>query len=114
MWENMRTLLTAVIPVAEQAGVRLALHPEDPPVGPGRPGRLSALRVFHTKSILYGAFVWARRALNRKKTAGSGPRRSRSSMAARASSSLSSPSSTRCRSTIGLSWDVDTCHYWPI
>jgi hypothetical protein len=38
MWANMRTLLTAVIPVAEQAGVRLALHPEDPPVGPGRSG----------------------------------------------------------------------------
>ena len=27
-------------------------------------GRLSALRVFLRKSILYGAFVWARRALN--------------------------------------------------
>ena len=27
-------------------------------------GRLSALRAFHSKSVLYGAFVWARRALN--------------------------------------------------
>jgi hypothetical protein len=27
------------------------------------PGRLSALGVFHSKSPLYGAFVWARRAL---------------------------------------------------
>ena len=35
--------------------------------GPGPPGRLSALRVFLWKSILYGAFVWARRALNRRK-----------------------------------------------
>ena len=27
-------------------------------------GRLSALSIFLCKSILYGAFVWARRALN--------------------------------------------------
>ena len=32
-----------------------------------RLGRLSALRVFHSKSVLYGAFVWARRALNIQK-----------------------------------------------
>ena len=29
-----------------------------------RPGRLSALSVLHRKSVLYGAFVWARLALN--------------------------------------------------
>jgi glutamate synthase (NADPH/NADH) len=29
-----------------------------------RPGRLSALRVSHSKSLLYGAFVWARRPLH--------------------------------------------------
>jgi hypothetical protein len=32
-----------------------------------RSGRLSALSVFLCKSLLYGAFVWARRALNRRK-----------------------------------------------
>jgi hypothetical protein len=32
-----------------------------------RPGRLSALRVFHSKSGLYGAFVKVRRALNSQK-----------------------------------------------
>ena len=32
-----------------------------------RPGRLSALSVFHSKSILYGACVWERRALNSPK-----------------------------------------------
>jgi hypothetical protein len=32
-----------------------------------RPGRLSALRVFLCKSVFYGAFVWARRALNSPK-----------------------------------------------
>ena len=31
------------------------------------PGRLSAISVFHSKSVLYGAFVWARRALNGRK-----------------------------------------------
>jgi hypothetical protein len=31
------------------------------------PGRSSALRIFNSKSVLYGAFVWARRALNRPK-----------------------------------------------
>ena len=34
---------------------------------PGRPGRLSGLGVSHSKSVLYGAFVWARRALNNQK-----------------------------------------------
>ena len=32
-----------------------------------RPGRLSAISVFLCKSVFYGAFVWARRALNRQK-----------------------------------------------
>jgi hypothetical protein len=38
-----------------------------------RPGRLGALSVSHSKSVLYGAFVWARGALNRRKPAVSGP-----------------------------------------
>jgi mannonate dehydratase len=32
MWANVSYFLKAVIPVAEQSGVRLALHPNDPPV----------------------------------------------------------------------------------
>ena len=32
MWSNIKHLLDAVIPVAEASSVRLALHPEDPPV----------------------------------------------------------------------------------
>ena len=40
---------------------------ESDEIGPGPPGRLSALTVFHSKSVLYGAFVWARRALNSPK-----------------------------------------------
>ena len=31
MWENVTYFLKAVVPVAEEAGVRLALHPNDPP-----------------------------------------------------------------------------------
>jgi mannonate dehydratase len=32
IWENLTYFLKAVIPVAEKAGVRMALHPNDPPV----------------------------------------------------------------------------------
>lgn len=32
MWENYAYFIRAVLPVAEEAGVRLALHPDDPPV----------------------------------------------------------------------------------
>ena len=32
MWERMEKFVKAVIPVAEKAGVRMALHPDDPPV----------------------------------------------------------------------------------
>jgi mannonate dehydratase len=32
LWDNITYFLKAVIPVAEKAGVRLALHPNDPPV----------------------------------------------------------------------------------
>ena len=31
LWENLAYFLERVVPVAEQAGVRLAIHPDDPP-----------------------------------------------------------------------------------
>ena len=34
MWDNVTYFLKAVIPVAEQAGVRMGLHPDDPPISP--------------------------------------------------------------------------------
>lgn len=32
LWENLEYFLTRVVPAAEEAGVRIALHPDDPPV----------------------------------------------------------------------------------
>ena len=36
LWENLRYFLERVVPVAEEAGVKLAMHPDDPPLSPIR------------------------------------------------------------------------------
>lgn len=36
MWDNITYFLKAVIPVAEKAGIKMALHPDDPPLSPLR------------------------------------------------------------------------------
>lgn len=36
LWENLRYFLERVVPVAERAGVGLAMHPDDPPLSPIR------------------------------------------------------------------------------
>jgi D-mannonate dehydratase len=36
IWANIEYFLKAVIPVAEKAGVKMALHPDDPPISPLR------------------------------------------------------------------------------
>ncbi len=36
LWDTLATFLRRVVPVAERAGVRLALHPDDPPYSPIR------------------------------------------------------------------------------
>lgn len=34
MWDNLERFLRAVVPAAEATGVRLAMHPDDPPLSP--------------------------------------------------------------------------------
>jgi len=36
LWDNLAYFLERVVPVAEEAGVRLAMHPDDPPLSPIR------------------------------------------------------------------------------
>ncbi len=36
IWDNMTYFLKRIIPVAEKAGVKMALHPDDPPISPLR------------------------------------------------------------------------------
>ncbi len=48
MLENLAYFLKAVMPVAEQAGVRLALHPDDPPVPRGTPPLAGAAHIVST------------------------------------------------------------------
>jgi mannonate dehydratase len=44
IWENYRYFIKAVLPVAEEAGVTLALHPDDPPM----PSLGGVARLFHS------------------------------------------------------------------
>jgi hypothetical protein len=74
VWANLRLVgqpntflaeskaLDGVPPLVEQLFAQLPKS-----YGPGRPGRLSALSVSLCKSVFYGAFVWARRALKSQK-----------------------------------------------
>lgn len=52
MWANHQYFLDAVLPVAEEVGVRLALHPDDPPVDEPLGG---AARIFTTPASLVAA-----------------------------------------------------------
>ena len=36
LWDGLEYFLNAVIPVADEAGVKLAMHPDDPPLSPIR------------------------------------------------------------------------------
>jgi mannonate dehydratase len=52
MWANHQYFLDAVLPVAEEEGVRLALHPDDPPVDEPLGG---AARIFNSPASLVRA-----------------------------------------------------------
>ena len=48
MWDNLAYFLKAVIPAAEKANVRMALHPDDPPVPSGTPALAGAAHIVST------------------------------------------------------------------
>lgn len=53
MWNNLTYFLKAVVPVAEKAGVRMALHPNDPPV-PVSHGHAQIVATFNDWKRLIG------------------------------------------------------------
>jgi mannonate dehydratase len=55
MWEGLEYFLKAVVPVAEESGVRLAMHPDDPPqqVDRNLPRIMSSVEAFHRLLSLY-------------------------------------------------------------
>lgn len=55
MWENYRYFIEAVLPVAEEEGLRLALHPDDPPV----PMLGGVARLFYRPEGFYKAYEMA-------------------------------------------------------
>lgn len=57
MWANYQYFLDAVLPVAEEVGVRLSLHPDDPPVSEPLGG---AARIFTSPAALVEARERAR------------------------------------------------------
>ena len=48
LWDNLERFLHTVLPVAEEAGIQLALHPDDPPL----PSLLGQERIIHSHAAL--------------------------------------------------------------
>jgi mannonate dehydratase len=55
IWENYRYFIQRVMPVAEQAGIRMALHPDDPPI----PSLRGIGRIFGTPEAFDRAYSMA-------------------------------------------------------
>ncbi|MEO7299338.1 MAG: mannonate dehydratase [Verrucomicrobiota bacterium] len=49
LWENLERFLNEVLPVAEKSGVKLALHPDDPPL----PELLGQPRIIYSNAALH-------------------------------------------------------------
>jgi mannonate dehydratase len=48
MWDNIGYFLKAMVPAAEKVGVRMALHPDDPPVPHGTPALAGGAHIAST------------------------------------------------------------------
>jgi mannonate dehydratase len=55
IWENYRYFVQRVMPVAEEAGIRMALHPDDPPL----PSLRGVGRIFDTPEAFERAYSLA-------------------------------------------------------
>jgi mannonate dehydratase len=55
LWENYAYFLACILPVALQAGVKLALHPDDPPISPIR----GIARIFRSSEAFIRALSFA-------------------------------------------------------
>jgi hypothetical protein len=64
---QLRRVLACPLLSGPRAAAAAVLGGDMNTMGPGPPGRSSALSIFLCKSGFYGAFVWARRARNRQK-----------------------------------------------
>jgi mannonate dehydratase len=55
LWESLEAFLKIVVPVAEEAGVQLAMHPDDPPLSPirGLPRIMSSIDNYQRLLDLY-------------------------------------------------------------
>jgi mannonate dehydratase len=60
MWENYAYFMHAVLPVAEEVGVKLALHPDDPPVPMlgGVPRTFGSVEGFKTGMEIANSSAW--------------------------------------------------------
>lgn len=60
LWDNYRYFIQAVMPVAEKAGVRMGLHPDDPPVESlfGYPRIFTSADAYRKARIMAGSPAW--------------------------------------------------------